>query len=118
MPHGNEVIPALNRYITLFQRNHLPIFASRDSHPEDHCSFEAQGGPWPTHCVQDTPGAELASDLNLPANATLIDKAESPEQDAYSAFEGTTLHEQLQAVGVSPAVSATSAKQRSMWANR
>lgn len=32
---------------------------TRDNHPADHCSFKAQGGPWPDHCVQKTSGAEI-----------------------------------------------------------
>ena len=35
------------------------VVATRDWHPPDHGSFAAQGGPWPPHCVQGTPGAEL-----------------------------------------------------------
>ena len=35
------------------------VVATRDWHPADHRSFAEQGGPWPPHCVQGTPGAEL-----------------------------------------------------------
>ena len=35
------------------------VVATRDWHPPDHSSFAEQGGPWPPHCVQGTPGAEL-----------------------------------------------------------
>lgn len=35
------------------------IVASRDYHPVDHVSFMEEGGPFPTHCVQGTRGAEL-----------------------------------------------------------
>jgi nicotinamidase-related amidase len=41
---GDEVIPVLNRYIALFEQQHLPIFATRDWHPANHCSFQGQGG--------------------------------------------------------------------------
>lgn len=34
-----------------------------DWHPADHCSFAAQGGPWPKHCVRFTEGAGLADAL-------------------------------------------------------
>ena len=44
VPAGNEIIPVLNRYIALFHAHALPIFATRDWHPRDHCSFERQGG--------------------------------------------------------------------------
>ena len=35
------------------------VVATRDWHPADHFSFAERGGPWPPHCVQGTPGAEL-----------------------------------------------------------
>ena len=57
VPAGDEVIPSLNRYIAAFLFRELPIFATRDWHPPDHCSFHQQGGPWPPHCIADTQGA-------------------------------------------------------------
>ena len=47
VPNGDRVVPVLNRWIAHFHARRLPIFASRDWHPQDHCSFMAQGGPWP-----------------------------------------------------------------------
>ena len=45
VPHGDEVVPPLNRYIDIFVTHNLPVYATRDWHPEHHCSFRAQGGP-------------------------------------------------------------------------
>lgn len=56
VPRGDEVIPVLNCNPDLFHSRHLPVFTTRDWHTPDHCSFIAQGGPWPPHCVADTPG--------------------------------------------------------------
>ncbi len=95
VPHGDAVIPVLNRYIALFTERGFPIYASRDWHPADHCSFEPQGGIWPVHCVADSTGARLATDLELPGAAVLVDKATRKEMDAYSAFEGTTLEDDI-----------------------
>jgi nicotinamidase/pyrazinamidase len=39
------------------------VVATRDWHPPDHHSFDEQGGAWPVHCVQDSPGAQLRVDL-------------------------------------------------------
>ena len=36
---GDEVVPVLNRYIDAFVAQGLPVFATRDWHPEGHCSF-------------------------------------------------------------------------------
>ena len=100
VPRGNEVVPVLNRCLALFSKQSLPVYASRDWHPPDHCSFRAQGGPWPPHCMADTYGAEFAGNLDLPADAVIISKADTPEKDAYSAFEGTDLGLCLKAVDV------------------
>lgn len=88
VPRGNEVIPPLNRYIALFQSQRLPIFATRDWHPPNHCSFVEQGGPWPAHCVMNTAGAEFSPELKLPGNVYVISKATQPEREAYSDFDG------------------------------
>ena len=41
---------------------------------------------WPTHCIQGTPGAELAADLDLPRAELIIRKGFQPDVDSYSAF--------------------------------
>jgi nicotinamidase/pyrazinamidase len=99
VPHGDEVVPVLNRYVATFRNRALPVFATRDWHPPGHCSFKAQGGPWPPHCIANTHGAEFAPDLKLPPHATVISKATTPEKDAYSGFEGTDLNAKLKRAG-------------------
>ena len=81
VPRGDEVVPILNRYLTAFQEKHLPVFATRDWHPPNHCSFKSQGGAWPVHCVADTHGAEVSSALQLPSSAVIISKASKPGQE-------------------------------------
>lgn len=100
VPEGDAVVPVLNRYIAAARAKGLPIFASRDWHPRNHCSFKAQGGPWPEHCVAGTPGAAFAEGLQLPSDARIIDKATRVEADAYSAFSGTALAGELRGRGV------------------
>ena len=39
------------------------IVFTADFHPSNHCSFKENGGEWPTHCVENTEGAEINSDL-------------------------------------------------------
>jgi len=85
---GDEVVPRLNAYIDKFARAGLPIFATRDWHPEKTIHFKAYGGEWPPHCIQGTKGAELRSDLRLPASAVLITTGASPDEDGYSGFDG------------------------------
>jgi nicotinamidase/pyrazinamidase len=97
---GHEVVAPINHLIELFREQGLPIYASRDWHPGDHCSFAAQGGPWPPHCVAGTPGAEFTAELALPDEAIVVSKADTAAVDAYSAFTGTSLAGQLRARGV------------------
>lgn len=96
---GPEVIPPLNLYIEEFERQHLPVFATRDWHPSNHCSFKEQGGPWPSHCVTGTYGAQFPRQLRLPADVRIISKATRAEADAYSAFQGTDLAQELRDLG-------------------
>lgn len=97
---GDQVVPVANRLIDRFHDAGLPIFATRDWHPADHCSFEAQGGPWPPHCVQNTEGSRFHPGLTLPETATLISKATTTEKDAYSGFDETDLASRLRKSGV------------------
>ncbi|WP_297519255.1 nicotinamidase [Thermococcus sp.] len=98
VPGGDEIIPRCNKYIEEFRRRGALIVATRDWHPPNHISFKEQGGPWPAHCVQNTPGAEFVVDL--PADAVIISKATEPDKEAYSGFEGTDLAEILRKNGV------------------
>ncbi len=100
VPNGDEVIPVLNRAIALFAHRSLPIYATRDWHPVDHCSFKTQGGIWPPHCIAQSKGAEFAATLNLPPAAIVVSKATTQGKDAYSGFEGTRLASQLHSQNV------------------
>jgi nicotinamidase/pyrazinamidase len=91
VPAGDQVIAPINRAVGMFERAGLPIFYSRDWHPTDHISFKARGGPWPRHCVAGSDGAAFAPTLRVPASAVVISKATTPDRDAWSAFQGTTL---------------------------
>jgi nicotinamidase/pyrazinamidase len=92
---GDKIIPAVNELVRAFEGEGLPIFFTRDWHPRDHVSFRAKGGPWPPHCVQNTPGATFHPSLTVPADAQVIDKGTLQAEDAYSGFQGTDLARKL-----------------------
>ncbi len=119
VPDGDAVIPVVNRILGLFPlvRGHC-----KDWHPVDHGSFAANhpgknlfqqidlnGLPqtlWPVHCVQKTPGAELAPGLNRDRIARIFAKGTDAGIDSYSGFfdnghrRGTGLGEWLKGQGV------------------
>lgn len=99
---GDAIIPVLNEYIAAFQRYELPIYATRDWHTPDHCSFQAQGGTWPPHCIAGSIGADFAPQLQLPPadKFVIISKGTHADKDAYSGFDGTDLAERLNMEGV------------------
>jgi nicotinamidase/pyrazinamidase len=95
VPGSEEVIGPLNRYLAMFVQRNLPVFVSGDCHPPDHCSFQAQGGPWPAHCVINTHGAAFAEKLTLPDSANVVRKGTTPDSEGYSAFDRTDLQARL-----------------------
>ncbi len=96
---GDAVVPIINRLMA--SQNFDLIVATRDWHPEGHVSFAATHNAqpysqrdlagttqrlWPTHCVQDSSGAQLHGGLNRHLIHHIIDKGTSKDVDSYSAF--------------------------------
>jgi nicotinamidase/pyrazinamidase len=100
VPRGDLVIEPVNALVALYHARGLPIYATRDWHPDNHCSFAQQGGPWPPQCVAQTEGAAFSQALRLPADAIVVSKAASAAEDAYSAFNGTGLARAMLAEGI------------------
>jgi nicotinamidase/pyrazinamidase len=76
------------------------VVATRDWHPADHNSFTEQGGIWPVHCVQGSPGAELHPALDQADVDVVFDKGTNQATDGYSAFETDELGHLLRERGI------------------
>lgn len=100
VPEGDAILPAVNRAMEAFSERGLLVVVSRDWHPPDHCSFKAQGGPWPPHCIAGSDGARFAARLDIPAGCRIVSKATARDKEAYSSFEGTDLDAWLKETGI------------------
>jgi nicotinamidase/pyrazinamidase len=91
VPDGDQVVEPVNELAS-----RVPfVVATRDWHPPDHSSFKEQGGPWPVHCVRDTPGAQLHPNVRRDQLDEVVDKGQAPDVEGYSGFEGTELERLL-----------------------
>ncbi|MCS7164890.1 MAG: bifunctional nicotinamidase/pyrazinamidase [Candidatus Calescibacterium sp.] len=100
IPNADTIIPVINEYIRFFETQGLPVVYTRDWHPEDHLSFKENGGQWPRHCVQNTPGSEFHHNLYFPKNYIIISKAYEPQLEAYSGFQSTDLDQKLKDMNI------------------
>jgi nicotinamidase/pyrazinamidase len=98
VPHGDEVVAPINRLGCCFEH----VVLTQDWHPRGHHSFASshQGRKpnepiqapygaqtlWPDHCIQETPGARLRADLQIPHAELILRKGFRPHMDSYSAF--------------------------------
>ncbi|AKM28970.1 nicotinamidase [Pandoraea faecigallinarum] len=98
VPHGDTVVPAINALASGFAH----VVITQDWHPAGHVSFAANHPGrkpfetialpygeqvlWPSHCVQDTPGAALHADLHVPHAQAIVRKGYQAGVDSYSAF--------------------------------
>ncbi len=98
VPGGDEIADRLNE-LAADDRFDL-VVATRDWHPADHASFAEQGGPWPVHCVQDTPGAQLHPSLDRARVDVIVDAGKRPQDEGYSGFETGELAEVLREHGI------------------
>lgn len=94
-----SLIQPLNEFVSwCIMEGTLCVF-TRDWHPTDHCSFVTQGGLWPVHCVQGSPGSEYADGLIIPDSKFIMDvkKDRNKDEVSYSAFGNTNLDLELKA---------------------
>lgn len=83
VPGASQIILPIEKLAAEFDT----VIATQDWHPADHSSFKSFGGPWPSHCVQGTRGAELHSVIARLNGVSLIArKGMNVLRDSYSAF--------------------------------
>jgi nicotinamidase/pyrazinamidase len=98
VPAGHAIVPVVNAvarrfvHVALTQDWHVAGHRSFASSHPGKASFETillPYGPqilWPDHCVQGTPGAELAAEVDIPHAELVVRKGYRREVDSYSAF--------------------------------
>jgi nicotinamidase/pyrazinamidase len=115
--NADEVVPVFNKL-----RNEAKwdkIYQTQDWHPADHVSFVnnhdgaevfstitlpngSEQRMWPSHCVQNTPGADFHPELIVGEDDIIVQKGKNQAVDSYSGFfdndkgSQTELHEKLQ----------------------
>jgi len=97
---GHHVVPVINEWIRAALDRGIPVYASRDWHPQGHISFKERGGPWPPHCIQDRSGSQFHPELIHDDRIVAVTKGTRFDRDQNSAFDETGLQQQLQYDGV------------------
>lgn len=90
-----SLLKPLQECIEAARRAGAAIVYTQDWHPANHNSFRTNGGPWPVHCVANSPGAELMPPLQAGAGDVIIHKGVAVDGAGYSGFELTGLAERL-----------------------
>ena len=77
---GTRVVEPIKSKLTAFDR----VYFTLDWHPWNHCSFKANGGIWPQHCVRYTVGAALPDgildNLNID-NVRFLPKGQAQDKE-------------------------------------
>lgn len=87
VPGADRIVPTINKYIRIFFKKKLPIFASADWHPIKTGHFKDFGGRWPVHCIHNSKGAQFHPKLKLPKEAIILYKGMDPQRESYSVFQ-------------------------------
>lgn len=89
-PNGFETVEKIRDFLDN-RKDPIRVFYSADWHPENHMSFDKEGGSWPAHCIEGTFGAEIHKTLQespFPSHDDhLYFKGRDPKREEYSAFE-------------------------------
>lgn len=86
------IVPLVVDLIRHFAASGASVVATRDFHPEGHCSFLESNGPFPTHCLQGSPGSHFYGPIGKCLQEELRNN-----RDVEIAFKG--LHEDIDSFG-------------------
>ncbi len=84
---GESIVSPLNQINRWAREQGGTIVFTGDQHPPHTAHFIEHGGPWPTHCVAGTAGAELHEALEVCPWDTIADKGQSVYDDGYSGMD-------------------------------
>jgi nicotinamidase-related amidase len=96
---GVKMAPKLARFIKSCLENptFTKVIFSRDTHDINHCSFQANEGPFPTHCVANHQGAQMHASMitdemkdaykRYPKKVDVIFKGCDQHTDSFGAME-------------------------------
>jgi nicotinamidase/pyrazinamidase len=85
--------------LALFIENHAKEYehaiATVDWHPVTHCSFKDNGGIWPQHCIQYSPGSSIYQPVLLALynnfhTFEVVTKGLNEDHEEYSIFKNVT----------------------------
>lgn len=98
-----EAMDALADYVDNEGNRYVARVVTADWHPYNHCSFAAQGGPWPVHCVRHSVGAVLWQRLlealcTQEGGYTLLYKGTLPDREEYSILQNATAADELKGI--------------------
>jgi len=95
-----SLLQPLQRFVEEARRQGMLVVYTQDWHPEKHSSFQANGGPWPVHCVAGQAGAELMQPLSAEVGDMVIHKGVGADGAGYSGFDETPLEKELRGKGI------------------
>lgn len=93
---ARNTVDEIKKFIKKHREKIDKIIFTVDWHPYNHCSFKRNGGQWPQHCIQYTPGACIEPKLlkyvqSFNINYDICQKGQDKDFEEYGAFRDIDL---------------------------
>jgi nicotinamidase-related amidase len=85
-PGGRAIVPVINRLTAWARRHAAPVLFTREMHRADRSDYGIELEYDPVHCLEGTPGCELAGGLDVAAGDLHV-----TNKRRYDCFVGTDL---------------------------